>query len=129
MLRLLIILKVACQTDTGAPRAGVESNPLTLRVFEGYLITPNLYYRKRRATTIKSRWFMSSSFYEGGIHRVRVRINSINEPIMSGWSADSYKLSISYSREGMQFDSAEIGVTVSEGGNILVNSSEPGSFL
>ncbi|WP_461365869.1 hypothetical protein, partial [Candidatus Darwinibacter acetoxidans] len=55
---------------------------------------PNLYYRKRRATTIKSRWFMSSSFYEGGIHRVRVRINSINEPIMSGWSADSYKLSI-----------------------------------
>ncbi|MDZ4120828.1 MAG: C10 family peptidase, partial [Candidatus Cloacimonadaceae bacterium] len=57
-------------------------------------------------------------------HPITVSIST--DPILPGWNVDSYNLSISYPHEGMQFDSAEIGETISEGGNLLVNTSEPG---
>jgi len=57
-------------------------------------------------------------------HPITVSIST--DPILSSWGVYSYSLSISYPCEGLQFDGAETVGTMSEGGNILVNSPEPG---
>lgn len=55
-----------------------------------------------------------------------ITVNISTDPILPIWNVDSYSLSIFYHHEGLQFASAEIGETISESGNLVVNSSEPG---
>ncbi len=57
-------------------------------------------------------------------HPITVKIST--DPIMTSWNVTNYSLSISYQSEGMEFISAETAETISTGGNVLVNTSEPG---
>jgi hypothetical protein len=57
-------------------------------------------------------------------HPITVQI--ITDPILSGWNVCSYNLSISYPSEGLIFDSVDTSGTISEGGNMVVSTTEPG---
>ncbi|HAN40789.1 MAG TPA: hypothetical protein DCQ12_02560 [Candidatus Cloacimonas sp.] len=55
-----------------------------------------------------------------------ITVSISTDPLMSAWNVGGYNLSVSYPQEGLIFDSAEIDETISEGGNLLVDSSAPG---